>query len=348
MKPLRVSIVGAGKRVIETALPALRAASESFAIHGVFARRERALPLDEATALPVRTLESFSDSDLAATDVFYVAVGKGSIGAVLAALTRFPVSDKTLWIDTPVLLWKQLRHLEKLARFKKAEVPEDCIALPWYDVVLEFRRRRGLGPPRGVTFVQSAYKYHGLAMAKTLLEDDRIVSGSVKRGAGERAERTLRFARGGVAQVHEPRDYSLGFTSLRWDDVVATDAAPGRLSAALPVVRIEMEFDGDRVAGFVLGDAASELDAAERGLQLCRGADLSLTARMEDWKRIGFLRLLRRLARGEPGYPALAGIDDSLVDWQLDKLGRYRRNPFTTIDRASARVVLGAVSRIVG
>lgn len=348
MKKLRVSIVGAGKRVIETALPALAAASGSFEIHGIFGRKERPLVLDESRTLPVRTLESFSDADLAATDVFYVAVGKGAIGAVLAALTRFDVAAKTLWLDTPVLLWKQIHHLPRIERFAKAEVPEDCIALPWYDVVKTFRAQRGLGAPLAVRFHQSAYKYHGLAMAKALLEDDRIVSGSVKRGAGDQAERRLRFARGGSASVLEPRNYSVGFTVLAWKELVITDAPSGRLAVNPPIVQLDMRLDGDRVAGFRAGDAAVELDDAERSLQLCRGSALSLTARMEDWKRIGFLRLLRRLARGEKGYPALSGIDDSLVDWQLDKFRYYRRNPFTSIDLASARGCLARVGRFLG
>lgn len=358
MSPLRVSIVGAGKRVLETALPALRAAGDLFQLHAVFARSERSLTIEGDEKLAVRALSTLSDRDVAATDVFYVAVGKASIGAVLSALTRFDVSKKTLFLDTPVLLWKQIHHLAKIERFGKAGVPEDCVALPWYDVVKGFQTQRGLSAPRNVTFYYSAYKYHGLAMAKTLLEDERIVAASIARKRlkdGEHVSRVVSFARGGVAKIHEPRNYATGWTALDWDGVSLVsgpreyfDSARGTASSAYEPVFFELLFRNDRCVGFRAGDARSDLDDAEQGLQLCRGEALSLTARMEDWKRIGFLRLLRRLARGEAGYPVIAGIDDSLVDWQLDKFGRYRRNPFTTIDRPSGRRVMAAVSRLLG
>jgi hypothetical protein len=347
MNPLRVSIVGAGKRVIEAALPALYAARADFAIHAVFARADRSLTTPDGGTMPVRALASLTAADVAATDAFYVAVGKGAVATVLRSLTRFDVSKKTLLLDTPVLLWKQVHHLALIERFGRGMVTEDCIALAWYDTVAAFRKARGLGPPAAVEFHYSAYKYHGLAMAKTLLDDPTIASGKVVGRRSATPQRDLRFAKGGRCVVDEPRDYSRGWTTLRWQDVTISDANPGAGDGPNHE-RLQIVLEGAACVGFRIGAVQTRLDAAEISLQQCANPQVSVTARMEDWKRIGFLRLLRGLRAGDPGYSILAGLDDSLVDMQLEKLGSYRRNPLTSIDRGSARFILSLVSRIVG
>jgi len=353
MKPVRVTIVGAGKRVVETALPALLAAETDFEVRAIFARSEREMVCGPTRRFAVSGIDGLTAADVAETDLFYVAVGKGAVSTVLRTLTKFDVSQKALLLDTPVLLWKQLHSLKVLERFGSASVAEDCVALPWYEAIANFRRSRGLPPPSRIRFDRSAYKYHALAMAKSLLEDPDVVAGSVVRHPDGRSTRTLRFARGGTVRMDEPRDYARGVIHLEWTGVVITDGGSAVTTADFSDPRSERIdlvpwIEAGACVGIRAGDGAVRLDAAEQSLQHVRNPALSITSRMEDWKRIGFLRLLRRLRSGDPGYPILAGLDDSLVDTQLERLRRYRRNPFTTIGTASGRRMLTMLARVFG
>ena len=51
---------------------------------------------------------------------------------------------------------------------------------------------------------------------------------------------------------------------------------------------------------------------------------------MEAMKRVGFLRLLRRLAEGRRGYALEQGLEDTVVDWCLERLGFYVGTPLTS------------------
>jgi hypothetical protein len=72
---------------------------------------------------------------------------------------------------------------------------------------------------------------------------------------------------------------------------------------------------------------------------------------MQDMKRIGLLRLFRGIHEGRGAYPLLSGLDDMLVDYHLEKVGRYVANPMTSA-RGAARplldAALGLVSRLHG
>ena len=63
-------------------------------------------------------------------------------------------------------------------------------------------------------------------------------------------------------------------------------------------------------------------------------------------KRIGLLRLFRGLAEGRPGYPLTSGLDDMLVDYHLEKLGRYVANPLTSAGGALRPVIEGALGLV--
>ncbi len=360
-KKTRVTIVGAGKRVVETAIPAFLAAAEHYEIRAVLGRSERPIEVD-GHFFETKRLLDLEASDVEDTDLFYVAVGKGAVPSVLTALTRFDVGKKALLIDTPVLLWKHVRYLDLIDRFGSASVPEDCITLPWYDAVFEFARRRALGPVRSASFFRSAYKYHSVAMARAILGTNELVAARASRRDGSDGKdaiegtvtRRYEFEDGRFVVVGEPRDYAVGsiqvefashgskarFVSDRAEDRTTID---GKGERAL----LEPILDGEHCVGVRVEDVEMRLDPREASLMRILDPKRSVTARMEDWKRVGFLRLLRRLHAGEPGYSVLDGLDDALVDMHLERLGRYRRNPITSVKVASGRRCLSMLSRLL-
>src|SRR6185503_4569461 len=100
--------------------------------------------------------------------------------------------------------------------------------------------------------------------------------------------------------------------------------------------------------GLRLGDDVEAFDDDERALLAGDAPELGLTARMEAWKRVGFLRLLRSVARGAGGYPLADALEDMVVDYHLEKLGRYRATPLTDPRRPLAQGLLRLLTRASG
>jgi len=340
----RILVVGAGGRVTDAVLPALARAGGRFELGGVFARRAR--EVDARGVLHrVRPLDSLTAAEVAGASVVYVVVAKPAVGAVLAQLGRFDVAHIDLVLETPVVLFKHLHHVRRVRPFRGVSVAEDISALPWLDLVRTLTAHDGaLGPPQRVELDRSGYAYHGVALAKALLGDDHVRSGARRRRPGQEL-RSLRFAGGGEASWTSPRDYSVGAVALHCARGVVSDrAGAGR-------VQLEAVLSGGRQVGVRAGDLTLDFDDDEAALCTEAAAGASLTARMQDMKRIGLLRLFRRIHEGRGAYPLASGLDDMLVDYHLEKLGRYVANPVTSARGAALPLVagvLGIVARLRG
>jgi hypothetical protein len=69
---------------------------------------------------------------------------------------------------------------------------------------------------------------------------------------------------------------------------------------------------------------------------------------MEGQKRAGLLRLLRAIDAGQGAYPLDRAVEDTAVDYHLERLGLYFANPLTSPHVASARLALRLVTRLAG
>jgi hypothetical protein len=65
-------------------------------------------------------------------------------------------------------------------------------------------------------------------------------------------------------------------------------------------------------------------------------------------KRVGFLRLLREVAAGRAAWPLVEGLDDTVVDWQLERLGRALPWWLCGPRTAHGRLALRALTRLGG
>jgi len=340
MSARRVLVVGAGRRVREAALPALQRASDAFRVQRIYARSARVLECG-GVEYEVAPLQQLTASDLAGADLVYLAVGKDAVPRALQALCRFDTSRVELLIDTPVLRFKHFRHVRLARAFRATWVAEDCTRLPWFDAVRQPAAREHLGALRSVTFFHSAYAYHGIATAKALLESPRVISGKRRRLSSAAAERRLTLAGGRSARILEPRDYATGRVLLEGARGSIADFADEGGGHSLLRPRVEAGV----CTGFEVGDARTELSAAERELMAGVAPGASVTALMEPMKRVGFLRLLRDIACGKGAYPMDDALDDMVVDYHLEKLGRYVANPFTSYRSPLARALIATLSR---
>lgn len=342
MSERRVLVVGSGKRVREAALPALAHMQGDFTVAGVYARTAKQIEAS-GREYDVRPLDELAPSDLDGVDLVYLAVTKDAVPAVLARFAAMDVGAIDCLIDTPVVRFKHFRHASQLAVFRNAWVAEDCVYLPWIETVRAARDAGLFGSVQRIEFDRSAYAYHGIATAKALLAARRVRSARRQRRDAETALRTLRFAEGGEVHVVEPRDYSRGRLRIVGSAATVSDHPDDGATHQL-----QPQVVAGAWSGFRIGDITTELDDAEVELGSGPPEGDTVIARMDAMKRVGFLRLLRSIHAGRGGYPVEEALDDMVIDYHLEKVGRYVANPFTSARSGLARMLLGTLSRLGG
>ncbi|MDP6956303.1 MAG: hypothetical protein QF599_10025 [Planctomycetota bacterium] len=341
MSPRRVAIIGVGKRVREAVLPAFRALEDLFEVRSLHARSSREIEA-AGRAWPVAPLSALSTLD--DVDLIYLAVGKDAVPSVLGELASFERSATDILIDTPVVRFKHFRHMDKLQGYSHAWVPEDCAYLPWLPPLWRAADSGALGNVENATLFRSGYAYHGLATIKAMLKATGIRRGRRRRRPDGLLERRLGLTVSASGQIVEPRDYSKGYISLEGSSATATDRAE-HSATSLPMLPV---FAAGALTAIRVGDELENLDDAERSLTLGLPTDATLTAGQEAMKRIGLLRLLRDVHAGRGGYPLAAAVDDMVIDYHLEKLGRYIATPITDPRSPLARAALRAISRFGG
>lgn len=336
----RLLVIGTGKRVRETALPALATLGSAFDIRSVFARRAKEIEVGGRT-FDVRAFSTLERAHLDDVDLVYMAVTKDAVPSVLEKLDGLAPREIDLLIDTPVVRFRHFHRIRHLEAFRAAWVAEDCSRLPWFDAVRAVSDE--LGELREIVFDRSAYAYHGLATAKSLLGTTTIAS-CRRRPVEGGAERTVKFADGRLARILEPRDYSVGSVTVIGRQGSLTDSTSPRDGA----LELAPWLDGPDCRGFRAGDREVALDPAEAELMRGDAPEASVTARMDSMKRVGFRRLLQDVAADRGAYPVEEALDDTVVDYHLEKAGRYFANPLTSSRSATGRFFLRSVTRLGG
>ncbi|MBC8451442.1 MAG: hypothetical protein H8D72_01905, partial [Planctomycetes bacterium] len=232
-------------------------------------------------------------------------------------------------------------------------VGEGMSTLPWLDVGRAAEEQ--LGAPQRLWLDRSAYAYHGVALAKTLLGSMQLKSASRKRLGEGRFERRLRFSGGADCTIVEPRDYSIGGLRLECAAGVLFDpgAGPADLDVTTgPHYRLTTRFDSERIVGFEAratepGAVIYSTDLPVHEVELLGSFDeeaqrqRGVIAHMDAMKRVGFARLLDHIAEEAPHWGLLDGLDDMWVDYLLEKSGRYLATPLTSAHSGLARKLVG-------
>ena len=338
-----VIVLGSGKRIQDAALPALARMDDRFELRSVFAKTAKTIEV-EGRKIEVRPLDSVILGDLHPGDLVICAVKKSAVPHAIREVARLAPGALDLLVDTPVLLFKHLGHLRRFDAFRHAWVAEDTLTLPAFDPVRAAIASGAIGELTHAIFQQSAWAYHGFAMAKAILGLSFIKSARRRPIQAPYAWRAGQLANGARFEVLEPRDYPIGrmlFAGTAGSIADYPQREPNQQ-------QLEMIVDGKQVTGFRVGDHICELDDAERSLMDPVDGPGGATATMEAQKRVGFLRLLRRIESGEGAYPLEQAIDDSVVDWHLHRFGRYIANPLTSPQFGSSRLALRALTKFGG
>lgn len=340
MNPKRILLIGSGERVRKAALPVFEQAP-GFEIDGIVSRTPKRIE-SGGREYEVLGLESLTAERISGIDLIYMVVKKPAVPVVLRQLAKFDCSQVDLLIETPVMLVRHLGHRDLLEPFRNTWVSEDCQTLPCLDAVKALFETEAMGDLVSAKFDRSAYAYHGMAMIKSVLGGGPIRSARQRKLPDGSRERTITLLNGRQAFVTDPRDYSLGTMSFQGASRTVSDL-PDRPTGDLP---LEAVVQKGKCVGFHAGGVLRELDENERQLIGERGAGVGLTAWMDGMKRVGFLGLMGRIQRGLGAYPLDSAIEDSVVDYYLEKFDRYRSTPFTQPNAALPRLAFSVLTKL--
>ncbi|MEO1134168.1 MAG: hypothetical protein AAFX40_15875 [Cyanobacteria bacterium J06639_1] len=312
-----ILLVGAGKRIESTVLPALACLPAAFQVAGIYSRSPDKLNrLQALWQIPVSTdLDSF---DWEAIDLIYVAVTLHNVPDVLAALTSRPTSHATLVLDTPVLAKGHLDFQRYFRAFQATYVAEDCIALPPVLVARQLIASGAIGRPLKLWMFHSGYRYHAIATARSLVDRTCVLAGRSRRYGRDAGETHLRFASGFEVTIVKPRDYSVGRFLLIGSEGAIADYPLQADGAQV----IQYAMSDERWTGLTVNGTAWPKSEGDRQFDALLPDQLSDPSLMTQLKIRGLMTVLEAIRTGTPtyAYPAAEGIYDSMLSYALDIL----------------------------
>jgi hypothetical protein len=165
----RLLMVGAGRRVQNNFLPALRCLEDSFEVVGVHSRT--AERLRQVTARwDVPAVESLSDVDFSNIDVVAISVPTSQNAVVLNQLLPH-ASRLHVVIDTPIA-WNFAEYAASgplLKQFAQVTVTEDYMNFPTFALLRKAVQDGIVGRPLNMTLYNTGYLYHGLALIRSFV-----------------------------------------------------------------------------------------------------------------------------------------------------------------------------------
>ncbi len=206
---LHVGLIGSGRRIRNNFLPAFSCLSDHAVVRGITS--PTAAHRDEVARLwGIESCESVASLEPASLDVVCVSVKTDAVPDVLRSLLPW-AANLALIVDTPVVgRATHLRATRLLRKFADVRVAEDYMNFPRYELLRTAVASGVIGDLQRVELHHNAYRYHGLALIRSLAEFAPVRS--VRRSSSEPNAVSLRVRlRGGVVGLMtEPYDYGNG------------------------------------------------------------------------------------------------------------------------------------------
>jgi hypothetical protein len=194
--PVRVLIVGAGRRVRNNFLPALAYLAPDFAVAGIVSptptRRSQL-----AAQWNVAEYASIDQVDLSQVDVVAISIPTAQNAAVVQQLKPAAARLKLI-IDTPIA-WNftELSACSAaLAGFKHVAVAEDFMNLPPYTLMRRAVDAGLIGTPKSLILNNTGYFYHGLALIRSFVDFKPVIRS--RRMVMSNADITVLYNVGGM------------------------------------------------------------------------------------------------------------------------------------------------------
>ncbi len=168
--PAKVLIIGSGQRIKHNFLPALHCLDRPLQITGIYSRNyQHAYAV--ACQWGLKALRDLDSGSLEEVDIIVVSITPQNAPDILrkiSALTK--TENKILIIDTPVFAGlKNIVSSYLFHQYANVIVTEDYMNFPQFKIIRDFLQEGRLGKVKKIEINHIDYKYHGLALAQSLL-----------------------------------------------------------------------------------------------------------------------------------------------------------------------------------
>ena len=243
--PLRVLLVGAGRRVQNNYLPILRYLDDQFDVRGIHSRTQERLN-DVARRWDVPAVPSLATVEPGAFDVVAISVPTSQNANVLRQLLS-QAADLHLVIDTPVVANpKEHREIAPLLnRFKSVTVTEDYMNFPPFTLLRQFAAAGHIGPIRSLVLNQIGFLYHGLALIRSFVGFGPVLNATRHPIGGDAWVVSYEFRDEFRASVIGPyRRHTAGGLTLEGTHGIVTEFAADLDAAKKPAFLLRPSIDG--------------------------------------------------------------------------------------------------------
>jgi len=222
MKINNVVIIGSGNRVQNTILPALYLVKDKFVIRDVYSKSTKNIRF-QGSNTNIRTKTNIESIDFKDIDILIISITPSAVPEVLNMLPKKYLKNIFLYIDTPVVDYKDIKSTTFFKYFKKVAVLEDYISMFYFDKIAGFVRNKTFGNLKKIYLFHNGFRYHAIAILKKITGQLYIKKIKKKLISNGVSEITVSFWNGVECLILEPRKYEIGRFMVVFDRAIISD-----------------------------------------------------------------------------------------------------------------------------
>ena len=200
-------VVGFGKRVKTSILPALSIINKQYKVLDVYSKSEKQYVVDKKIRQTVTDLDLVNFSEV---DVIIVAITTANVPELLANLSKYDTKRILLYLDTPVINLNHFWAIGYFRYFKNVYISEDYVSMVNLSSIRKVIRSGVLGEVKHIYLFHSGYRHHSVAIIKYLTSKRSIISINNKKINKVVFESKARLSNNISATIVGPRDYRVG------------------------------------------------------------------------------------------------------------------------------------------
>ena len=308
-----VLLIGAGRRIRNNFIPAFNCLTPQFRIGGVHSRTA-ANRTTVARSIDAEPVAELTEVSLRRFEIAVVSVTPKNVVSVLTRLHRHG-RHLGLVMDTPVTSRQHTRVARMLSDFSDTRVAEDFMNFPPFELIRRALADGWIGNVQSIDLYQSAYRYHGLALIRSLCDWREVQS--VRRLQQTRRQVTVDYVlRGGVkARMGEPYSRAEGQITVVGSSGTISSLPTADIPNVVqkPQYRISVSPDSRDV--YCIGGNDREIRYELPHLDRLRSSGFDLEDRFNLLKTLGLIRVLESLANTNSN--SQYSYRDGIYDGQL-------------------------------
>lgn len=311
----KVLIIGSGKRICNSFIPALQCLTETHSIVGLYSRTpaHRQIVCKTWGIEEVVDLENFAFSQV---DLVIMSISTHAVPGILQSIGP-QCSETALLIDTPVFMSvKGFLSIRSLKKFKRVLVAEDFIQYPHFKIMRDAISRQALGDIRKIELYRTGYEYHGLALIRSFLNLAKVRSVTIRSVGNGDDELTFEFDSGVSATIVEPYSRFDGWVKIEGEKQ-SLIYDPGNIynhDTSASISRLQHRKTSDGVMIFSIDDIDVPAELQPTSFRILQSLDIEDTSDFNTFKSCGLISIIDSASSNESvRYTLAEGLYDSLA-----------------------------------